>query len=279
MIIYLDYLFINELIFNYAIIFLTEKFATYRTRKNMRIVSALVATITGIIVFLFRFFKIRFLKIIISTIVLVINFRFENVYEYIKTTIVFYFVTFFVAGIAEYALENGFTLYIYLSVIIYVAWKLIVKLQSDFRLKEYKCTLKIPGIKKKLHALVDTGNELKTKFGEFVVVVSDDIDVSTVKYVAKRDVDFRTIWNKETLKGYLVENLEIAVDGNEEGVCQEILINKTRKYKSLNEEVVIVKSCVGLGEYDALIGVDLYEILKRRRENVYGNSIINKKKD
>ena len=98
MIMYIDILFVKEIIINFIIIYLTSKFSSQKTTLTKIFISSLVASIFTILTLLFSMNVTNILKLICATIIVNIAFKFNSIYTYMSTVVLFYIVTFFCRG-------------------------------------------------------------------------------------------------------------------------------------------------------------------------------------
>ena len=94
-----------------------------------------------------------------------------------------------------------------------------------------------------LKALVDTGNKVKTIFGEHVIFVKEGIlNVSGGDFLRKRTVKYKTISGTSTNIGVKINNINISyID------------------KMVNKDAVVITTNNISDEYEAIISFDLLE--------------------
>ena len=107
-------------------------------------------------------------------IVICISLKAESINDLIKKSIMFYFVTFFVAGIVAYKADMKSQLMYLISGVV-ILLKLIKAYKEKHMLKNYFCFVQIPNLDINLKALIDTGHFLKGNLNEEVIVVSPEI--------------------------------------------------------------------------------------------------------
>lgn len=172
MTIYLDVLIIKELVINYLIIYITEKITA--TRGANKFLAAFIATAYTICCFIEPRLLAPIYKTLCSMIVICISLKAESINDLIKKSIMFYFVTFFVAGIVAYKADMKSQLMYLISGVV-ILLKFIKAYKEKHMLKNYFCFVQIPNLDINLKALIDTGHFLKGNLNEEVIVVSPEI--------------------------------------------------------------------------------------------------------
>ena len=270
MIIYLDLLFLKEILFNGIIIFLTGKIINQRIKISKIILSSLLGTIYTIVVLVINptLYTNSLIQLICATIMIAITFENKTIYELIKNTTIFYVVTYVVGGICTYTQTQNKNEIIYITLLVLLLPKIIQNYKSKYKLEEYygKITLKINNKSEILTTLIDTGNSLVTCYDEPVIILSNKYSLGNTKDKTKnRRISYKTI----------NEN-EVCVNGiKEEGIELEY-----RKERYIIDAVIITSN-ICFEKYDAIIGLDFFEKARKnnkkekRKEN--GNLVFDKK--
>lgn len=250
MIIYLDVLFIKEILFNSIIIFLTGKIINQRVKFKKIILASLFGAIysTIIIVINYNLSSNSFLNFICAIIMNLIVFENKNLF--VKNIITFYFVTFVVGGVNLYAKDHTSNLYLLLALTLILIPTMIKKYKEKYKLESYygKIISLEDNFPKELKVFIDTGNNLKTCYGEPVVILSNQYQIEKNVYMKNlRTISYKTI-NEE------------AVCANGVKIKKVILEYQKQKYEN---EAVFIKSNVRFEEYDAIIGLDFFECARK----------------
>ncbi|MCX7710921.1 MAG: sigma-E processing peptidase SpoIIGA [Clostridia bacterium] len=195
--IYLDVLFLENVVMNYLILLVTAKFSKNKTSSLRLLMGALVGACYVAILILFpniKFYYTAFGKIILSFVMIAVAFTPEKVLQFFKTLAIFYISTFIFAG-AAFAfmyfnqtgsfVRNGIV-YIFwqskwtllllsiimVGIIVRIFWEII---QSRHIKEKLLLTLRIAFESKiiALAALVDTGNSLHDPLTNTPVIVAE----------------------------------------------------------------------------------------------------------
>lgn len=269
MIIYLDLLFLKEILFNTIIIFLTGKIIDQKPKKSKEILGSLVGSIYTIILIALNYKKCNssLAHVICGMIIVSITFKNTSLYEMLKNTLILYIVTYAIGGVYTYTQIQEKNLYIYLIALLLSIPSIIKKYKVKYKLNSYygKITLLINDEEETLCTFIDTGHELTSMYGEPVVILSQ-------KY---KENDMLTSDRTINLKTINEENISI------KGMMQKGLILEYEKIKYENDAVVIISN-TNFEKYDAIIGLDFFtdarKIYKKEKENKKdGNIIFNKK--
>lgn len=269
MIIYLDLLFLKEMLFNSIIIFLTGKIINQKIKISKMILSSLLGAICTIMVLVINptLYANSIIQLICATTMIIVTFKNETIYELMKNTTIFYLVTYVLGGICTYTQTQNKNKIIYIALLILLLPKLIQKYKSKYKLESYygKITLEIKNKKETLTTLIDTGHSLLTCYDEPVIILSNKYSLGNTKDKTKeRRISYKTINEKE-----------VCVNGmKEEGIELEY-----RKEKYIND-AVIMTSNICFEKYDAIIGLDFFEKarkIKREKRKENGNLVFNKK--
>ena len=270
MIIYLDLLFLKEILFNSIIIFLTGKIINQRIKISKIIISSLIGAIYTISILVLNpnLYSNSIIQLICAILIIITALENETIYEFMKNITIFYIVTYTVGGICTYTQTQNKSETIYIIIFILMFPKIIQKYKAKYKLESYygELTIKVNNKKEKLKTLIDTGHNLLTCYNEPVIILSNKFLLNDVKEKnKKRRISYNTI-NEE----------EVCVNGiKEEGVELEY-----RKERYINDAVIITSN-ICFEKYDAIIGLDFFEKARKnnkkekRKEN--GNLVFNKK--
>lgn len=207
--IYLDVLFLENVVMNYLILVMTARFSKNRASNLRMFLGALVGASYVVVMVLLPGMKVyytAFAKIILSLVMVAVTFSPEKVVSFIKTLAIFYVATFLFAG-AAFALlyfdqSGGFVR----NGIVYVFWKSkwtvlllsIILVGIIARIFWEIMQLKLAKSKLMVHlkivfgdritgmeALIDTGNSLHDPITNMPVVV---VEYTAVKDILPEDI-------------------------------------------------------------------------------------------
>lgn len=294
MTIYIDVVFIENLIMNYIILYGTAIISKVTPKQIRLIIASTIGAIYAIIAYMsiLKIYSTFILKIILSIIIIYIAFNPQNIKTMLKQLILFYLASFVFGGAAffliyvvkpqDIILRNGVFVGTYpLKIailgaivgfsIIVLAFKIV---RNKLSKKSLFCNVKIKLNNNEIDttALIDTGNLLKDPISNMPVIVVE----RTLLY----DILPRQILNNlENILGGELENFSEEIKneyisklkvipfsslGKQNGMLLGIKadeINIESEEESITKDNVIVgiydKSLTKRGEYRALVGMNL----------------------
>ena len=295
MTIYIDVVFIENLIMNYIILFATSIIIKIKVKHIRLILASILGAIYSIIAYMsiLEMYSSVILKIILSVIIVYIAYNPQNVKNMWKYLVIFY-MTSFVFGGAAFALiyivkpqdilmKNGLFLGTYpLKTIILGTIVAFVVIVTSFKLvkskiskKDMFCTIKININKVEIEtkAMIDTGNLLKEPISNTPVIV---VEHTLLYDCMPKEIlnnlenilggDFENI--SEEVKNKYISKLKVipfSSLGKQNGMLigikpEEVTVINDENENKINNVIIGIynKSLTKRGEYKALIGIDLY---------------------
>lgn len=294
MIIYIDIIILENLIMNYIIIYATGLISKNKIYYFRIFCASLMGSIYSVIQYIskLQIYSNLLLKIILSIIMVFIAFNPPNVKKMCKQIMLFYLTTFTFGGVATYLIymlkpenviiKNGVFVGTYVLKVIFIGAivgtvVLIICFKftkNKITKKDMICQIKIYLNKKEkvLNAIVDTGNMLKEPItGNPVMVVERTslYDLMPKEILNNIDNilggDFEKI--PDDVKNEYISRLKMipfSSLGKQNGMLVGIKPEKVEiinEYFCVKDDVVIGiynKSLTKRGEYNALIGIELY---------------------
>ena len=295
MTIYIDIIIVENLIMNYIILYATGLISKSKISYSRIFLASSIGSIYAIMEYISRLniYSNIFVKIILSIVIIYIAFYPQNVKSLLKKLVLFYLTTFTFGGVATYLIyvlkpqniiiKNGMYVGTYVlkvifigaivgTVILIIAFKFA---KNKITKKDMICKVKIKlnGKEIVLDTMVDTGNMLKEPLtGNPVVVVEKTslYDLMPKEILNKTELilggDFGKI--PENIKNEYISRLKIipfSSLGKQNGMLIGIkperleVINEQSEERKDNAIIGIYnKSLTKRGEYNALIGIDLY---------------------
>ena len=294
MTIYIDVIIVENLIMNYIILYATGTISKVKISYLRIFCSSLIGAIYAITEYTFKLniYSNIIIKTILSVIIIYVAFNPQNIKKMCKQLIIFYVTTFTFGGIATYLIyvlkpqniiiKNGMYVGTYVlkvifigaiigTIILFIAFK---QVKSKITKKDMICQIKIKinGKEKTLDAMVDTGNMLKEPITGTPVAV---VERTSLYDLLPKEIlnntesilggDFKNI--PEDIKREYIPKLKIipfASLGKQNGMLIGI---KPEKIEIINEQTeenknaiigIYNKSLTKKGEYNALIGIELY---------------------
>ena len=295
MTIYLDIIIVENLIMNYIILYATGLISKSKISHLRIFLASAIGAIYAVMVYISKLhiYSNMLLKIILSIIIVFVAFYPQNVKKMWKQLVLFYLTTFTFGGVATYliyvlkpqniVIKNGMYAGIYVLKVIFIGAIIgTIILIIAFRFAKNKITkkdmickvkIKLNGKEVVLDTMVDTGNMLKEPLtGNPVVVVEKTslYDLMPKEILNNTESilggDFEKI--PEDIKNDYISRLKI-IPFSSLGKQNGMLIGiKPEKLKVINEQAeeekdnaiigIYNKSLTKRGEYNALIGIDLY---------------------
>lgn len=295
MTIYIDIIIVENLIMNYIILYATGLISKNEISYFKIFLASLIGAVYAIIGYISKLsiYSNIFVKIILSVIIVFIAFYPRNLKKLGKQIILFYLTTFTFGGVATYLIyvlkpqniiiKNGMYVGTYILKVIFIGAILgTIILITAFKFAKSKITkkdmlckvrIKLNGKEILLNTMVDTGNMLKEPLtGNPVVVVEKTslYDLMPKEILNNTESilggDFEKI--PENIKNEYISRLKIipfSSLGKQNGMLMGIkpeeleVINEQTEEKKDNAIIGIYnKSLTKRGEYNALIGIDLY---------------------
>lgn len=295
MTIYIDIIIVENLIMNYIILYATGLISKSKISHLRIFFASAIGAIYAITEYIFKLniYSNMLVKIILSIIIVFVAFYPQNVKKLCKQLILFYLTTFTFGGVATYliyvlkpqniVIKNGMYVGTYVlkvifigaivgTIILIIAFKFA---KNKITKKDMICKVRIQinGKEVTLDTMVDTGNMLKEPLtGNPVVVVEKTslYDLMPKEILNNTDSilggDFEKI--PEDIKSEYISRLKI-IPFSSLGKQNGMLIGiKPEKLEVINEQSeeekdnaiigIYSKSLTKRGEYNALIGIDLY---------------------
>ena len=295
MTIYLDVIIVENLIMNYIILYATGLISKIKIKHLRLFLASLIGAIYSVIEYISKIniYSNIITKIILSILIVYIAYNPQDVKKMCKELLLFYLTTFTFGGVATYLIylikpqeiiiKNGMYTGTYIlktvflgaiigSIIIIIGFKLA---KNKITKKDMFCVtkIKINGKEIELKTMMDTGNMLKEPIsGNPVMVVEKNSLYNIIPKEILNNIenilggDFEKI--PQELKEEYIPRLKIipfSSLGKQNGMLLGI---KAEKFKIITEQTeeekenVIIgiynKSLTKRGEYNALIGIELY---------------------
>ncbi len=292
MTIYIDVVFIENLLMNYIILFATTVVLKLKTKHMRCLLASLIGAIYTILAYISRLqiYSNFFLKLLLSFIMIYIALNPKNIKQLFKYTLIFY-LTSFVFGGAAFALiyivkpqellrNNGLILnsnslkIIFISaivafMIITIAFKIV---KNKISAKDMYCNILVKLNDKEIEAkaMIDTGNFLKEPITNTPVIVVehtllyDCIPKEILNHLENiLGGDFSEIPDK--IRDEYVSRLKVipfSSLGKQNGMllgikAEKVTIKNEDEEKDINNVIIGIynKSLTKRGEYRALLGV------------------------
>lgn len=278
MTVYLDIVFIENVLMNYIIMFGTGLIQKVKLKNTRIIISSVIGAVYAIIAYLeiIPIYSNVIMKILLSAIMNYIAFNPQNIKKMLKSILLFYLISFATGGCAlallyliapqSVTFKNGMLIGTYPIKVTIIAGAIgFLIIQYSFSInkrriknKDFICTLKIKICGKiiETNAFIDSGNKLK-----------DPLTNKPVVIVEKRIVDNAIDINKNYLENNKGGEIKIRIipfksigkqNGILMGIQAEYIEVKFEEEKSIINDVIIGMYDKSINKnYSALVGIDL----------------------
>ena len=195
MTVYLDVVFLENIIINYIILYVTGIISKAKIKQKRILFGAIIGAIYSVIYYLFKLkiYSSVIIKIVLSIIIIYVSFNSKNFKDLAKKTILFYFVSFVFGGASiaiiymvnseNITIQNGvlvgnYTIKIILIGIVIAYFTIIIAFnikKTKISKKDLICDISIILNNKiiKTKAMIDTGNLLKEPITNKPVIVME----------------------------------------------------------------------------------------------------------
>ena len=222
--VYLDIIFLTNIIFDFIILLSTSLILKRRVKIYRIIIGSLFGSFTILILFIrMNQIELFLYKIIISIIMLIITFGFKNIKYYFKNMYYMYLISIILGGfltflnncLSEYSvgllfinsnIKINLILSIILSILLIISYlKNIKNLKTNYN-KYYKIDIYFNKNKISLNAFLDTGNKLVDPYKRWpIILIKEDL----IKYDNYILVPYNTISSHNLLKCIKVKKIYI----------------------------------------------------------------------
>jgi len=294
MTIYLDVIFLENIVINYIILYVTGLISKSKIKQKKILLGAAIGAIYSIIYYLLKLkiYSSFILKIILSIVIIYVSFNSNSFKDLLKKVLLFYLTSFVFGGAAiaiiymanpkKITILNGVLVGSYtlktILIGIVVAYFTIIKAFKIIKIKISKkdliCDISIILNNKeiKTKAMIDTGNLLKEPITNLPVIVMEH----TLLYdVMPKEIldnineilggDLKNI--PESIKEEYLSKLKVIPysslgkqNGMLLGIRGEILTINLKEEKKIIDKVIIGiydKSLTRKGEYKSLLGIEV----------------------
>lgn len=294
MTIYLDVIFLENIVINYIMLYVTGIISKAQIKQKRIFLGALIGAIYSIIYYLFRLkiYSSFIIKIILSIVIIYVAFNSSNLKELLKKVLLFYLSSFVFGGAAiaiiymvnsqNITIQNGvlvgsYTLRTVLIGIVVAYFTIIlafkiIKISKKDLICEIVVTLNNKEINSK--ALIDTGNLLKEPITNLPVIVMEhtllyDILPKEILNNVEKILggDFSKI--PENIKEEYSAKLKVipfSSLGKQNGMllgikAENLIINLKEETRKIDKVVIGIynKSLTKNGEYKSLLGIETVE--------------------
>lgn len=257
--IYLDYIFLENLIVNTVIILETVIFTKSKISNKRKVFIIILDTILSCFLAVNNHLNTYILHLFFSLITLFILFKSSNLYQLIKKVICYYIIYFLYMGLViSFSIIFNVNLEIFLfKIMLYVfsaivfhfickdLWKLW---KINITQKNLYYTLKFNDIE--IEAFVDTGNSIKDPITSLDVIFIDeklkDNVLNNIEKYKRISIEVSTVNGVDIKEAYIVKDVIVYKEKTEIVQIDKIILSFTLNSSSTPEK------------YSAIIGYDTY---------------------
>lgn len=291
MTVYIDVIFLENLIINYIILYATSIIAKVKIKQYRVLLGSAIGAIYSVIYYVvnLEWFVLAGVKIVLSIVIIYISFNSKDFKNLIKQVIFFYLISFIFAGASlaviymvnsnNISIQNGaiigeYTLRTILIGIIISFFIMMAALKFIKKRQNIYCNIRIKLNNQEIitNAMIDTGNFLKEPITNIpVVVVEDTLLYEIIPKEILNNIDkilggdFESV--PEKVKNEYISRLKVipfSSLGKQNGMllgirADEIEIEQEDEVRNINKVTIGIydKSLTKRGEYRALVGLDL----------------------
>ncbi len=222
--IYLEYVFIENLIVNYVIVNQISIFTKIKISKINKFFSIFILSFYTVVEIVLKDNIISniLIKILVVNVSIYIGFRSKNLGVYLKEIVYYYIISFTYVGIII-SITLLFNIPIektYIKILIYIVSYAILYVFNNFLWKLWKTDIKKNDLTYKINingheiqAFVDTGNTVKDYINNLDVIFIEkkwyEIFKKENLFISKEKININTINSNNEVYGYVIKNIEI----------------------------------------------------------------------
>lgn len=254
--IYLDYIFLENLVVNTVIIVETVIFTNLKISKNRRNICIFISTILSILEYLIPQINNIFFHIFFSCFMLLILFNFKNIFDYLKKIASYYLIYIVYIGIIISStiifninlnnFLNKILLYIYSGIVLHILIQNLWKMwKTKIKSSDLEYNLVVDDVE--INSFIDTGNNVKDPITSLNVIFLDKKLMQKIKTDKLNITYFKvnTINGTDIKEGYIVTNVKVKKDEKEIAIIPKIILCFSMNYNTSEK-------------YSAIIGYDTY---------------------
>lgn len=261
MIIYIDLLFLREILMNFFLIFCTNKILSNSKKKMAIITSSVIGASYTLICLIYPHKLMIGVRIIVMLSMVYIGTEHNNISSYLKNTLTYYLLSFLSSGISYYFYNSQVKRLIILIAIMIAVIQLIRSYKNKYIISNYICNveLNICTKRKNIKALIDTGHSLKSTDENEVIVLSPRIIENTQnRYLI--DILLNNILVEENPYIKKVKIINYSSLGNKYGIKYGLPLKNVKiKYqgKEIYTDAVIIANDKNFNEYEAILSLSI----------------------
>lgn len=296
MTVYLDVVFLENIIINYIILYATGIISKSKIKQIRLIIGTICGAIYSVIYYIFRFkiYSSFIIKIILSIILIYISFNSNNFKKLMKQLVLFYLVSFVFGGAAiaiiymvnsqEITIQNGvlignYTIKTILIGVIIAYFTVIIAekiIRAKISKKDLICEVEVEvnGKKIETNAMLDTGNMLKEPITNKPVIVMEHALFYNI-------IPNQILDNLESILGGDMSKIPKEIQdeyisklkvipfsslGKQNGMLlgikgKNVTINMKEECKKIDDIIIGIynKPLTKRGEYRSLLGIEIFE--------------------
>ena len=292
--VYLDVIFLENIVINYIILYVTGLISKSKIKQNKLLLGALIGAIYSIIYYLIKLkiYSSFIIKIILSIVIIYVSFNSNNYKDLLKKVLLFYLTSFVFGGatiaiiymansqnitILNGVLVGNYTIKTILIGVIIAYFTILIAfkiIKNKISKKDLICDISVRLDNKNIRtkALIDTGNMLKEPITNLPVIVMEhtllydvipkDILNNTEKILggdfSKIPDDIRDEYSSK-LKVIPFSSL-----GKQNGMLlgikgEDLTVNLKDEIKKIDKVIIGIynKSLTKRGEYRSLLGLEI----------------------
>ena len=251
--VYIDYIFIENLIMNYLLLYQTMVFIKQPQKKVKVFLASLIGAVYVTVMYLIRIEVLNYSisKILLSIVMIYISFTPKEMKKYIKELLTFYFISIVNVGtyliiisLFNISLNNSVVKIIVYLIGSIVVWCIKSQMWRIFKLKLKKENLVydvfVPSNGKYVayKGFVDTGNTSKHLESSRMIFYANKKNIC-LEGLEKVNINVNTVNNVDNLTGYIVDNVIVKNKDNINIVDIVLCFSKENIESSLGYDMIM----------------------------------------
>ena len=270
MIIYVDIVFVENIIMNYLILKGIDIIKRRKTNKIRIICSSIIGAFASVLVYIYTFSLLKniLFKIVLSISMVIVAYKHKTIKEMCKDFLLFYAISFIIGGCCiailytffkeQINVKNGI-IYGYYPMIINIIAGIVGLIIVELTLRYNKRMINkkdlivdlvicINNIDVKMKAFIDSGNTLKCESNHWPVII---VEERKIRKCFEKGGDLHKI------------SIGFKSIGKQNGIMEGIIPDYIKVVDSENKQIILNEVVVGLYKnsinsyYSALIGLDI----------------------
>ncbi len=291
MTVYLDIVFFENLFMNFCILYCASIFSNKKNSLYRIFIGATLGALYYIAILLPQtyFLSYSICKIILSILIVLISFKFTDIYSFVHDLLKFILISFVFGGVMYglyYFVFNKLTIPYYpIKLIFFGAITMVILLKIsiykircnlEYRKITYSVEISLNKKVKIIKGFLDTGNSLKDPITSKPILL---VNYNTIKEILPSEIcrvcesNLNNLGNLSKETERRVRILPYISVGNQNGLMLGYKMDKVTIYLTKEENIVLNNALIGINttnlnnenSFDALLSIELLELQRGKR--------------